>query len=899
MPTPVLATKLHVPASRPQIVPRPRLLERLNEGLDSGRKLTLACAPAGFGKTTLLSEWIAHSRRRNPEVRVAWLSLDEGDKDPSRFLTYVVAALQGIDADIGPETMSLLPNPQVLPVEPALTALINDVSRVGREIILVLDDYHAIRARPIHEALNFLLDHLPPQLHLAVASRSDPPLSLARLRSRGELTELRAADLRFTADEAADFLNRVMGLGLSTDDIAALETRTEGWIAGLQLAALSMRDHKDIAGFIRAFTGSHRFVIDYLMEEVLQHQAADVRSFLLNTSVLDRLTGPLCEAVTGLDGGSGMLENLERDNLFVVPLDDRRQWYRYHHLFADVLRSRILKEQPDRVPALHHIASEWYERNDLPEDAVKHALAAEDFGRAADLMEWALPAIRRTRQDAVLLGWLKTLPDEVVRRRPVLSVFCAWMLLVSGDLEAVESRLRDAERRLASGAGTSVNGEEFRTLPVTIAIYRASLAQALGDAAGTAEHARQALELAQPGDYLSHGAAAGFLGLASWASGDLETAQRTFSDAVTSLHAAGNIADELGSTIVLSDMWIVRGRLHEARRIYERALQLATAQGEPVPQSLADLHVGIGELQCELGDLEAAKQHLKTSTALGARASLTENRYRWFVAMARVSEIEGDPDGAIELLGQAERLYLRGFLPEVRPISALKARIWIAQGRFAEAERWANEHRLTAGDDVRYLLEFGHITLARLRIAQYKVNRQGSELHEAVELLGRMLEAAEAGGRTGSVNEILVLQALAHEAQGQMRRALVPLKRVLALAEPEGYVRLFIDGGTPMAVLLDEAARQGIFTDYVRRLRRAFAKSQGESPNIQPIAEPLSERELQVLKLLITGLSGPEIARQLFVSVNTLRTHTKHIFAKLEVNSRAAAVRRAEEQGLV
>jgi LuxR family maltose regulon positive regulatory protein len=911
MATPLLATKLYIPPPRPQVIPRPRLIERLSEGLRLGRKLTLIAAPAGFGKTTLFSEWIALSQRR-----FAWLSLDEGDNDPARFLAYLVAALQTIDPSLGSEALSLLEARQPQPPEMILTALINAVAQAPHQIVLVLDDYHLIEVRPIQEIMSFLLDHLPPQLHLALASRADPPLPLARLRGRGALTELRAADLRFTPGEAALFLNQVMDLGLSAEHVDALEARTEGWIAGLQMAALSMQGRADSAGFIQAFTGSHHYIIDYLVEEVLHRQTEQVRNFLLQTAILDRLSGPLCDLVTGQADGSAMLPALERANLFVVPLDDRRQWYRYHHLFADVLRARFREAQPDQVPILHRRASQWYEQNDFPVEAVRHALAAQDFERAASLVERAWPGVARSRQDATLRAWLKALPDALVRRRPVLSVYYAGALLVVGEMEAVEPRLRDAERWLETAAETSegaqapageqvvANEDELRKLPSQIAIYRAALAQARGDAAGTAQHARQALAHVQTGDHLGHGAAAGLLGLALWASGELDAALRTFGEARISLQLAGNLSDALSSTLILADMYIVQGRLREADRAYEQALQLAAAQGEPAPPATADLYVGLSELLRERDELEAAARHLHKSKALGEHASLAENRYRWHVAMARLLEAQGDLDGALDRLGEAERLYLRGFFPEVRPIAALRARIWIAQGRLAEALRWARDRGLSAADDLSYLREFDHLTLARLLLAQSNAGQDAGALREALDLLGRLLAAAEAGGRAGSVNEILVLQALAHAAQGNTSQALPPLERALAQAEPEDYVRLFAGEGPPLAALLREAAQRGITPGYVGRLLGAIGESappavgQVTTPAGQPLPEPLSEREREVLRLLRTELSGPEIARQLVVSLNTFHTHTKNIYGKLGVKNRQAAVRRADELNL-
>ena len=498
---PILATKLYIPPPRAKIVLRPRLIERLNQGLSSGCKLTLISASAGFGKTTLVSEWIAGCKRP-----VAWLSLDEGDNDPTRFLTYLVAALQtlalseveGIAANIGAGALAVLQSTQPPSTESILTTLLNEIATIQEYFVLVLDDYHMIDSKAVDNALAFLLEHLPPQMHLVIATREDPQLPLSRLRARGQLTELRLTDLRFTPAEAAEFLNQMMGLNLSEEDIAALEARTEGWIAGLQLAALSMQGRSDTAGFIQAFTGSHRFVLDYLVEEVLQHQSEHIRSFLLQTAILDRFCAPLCNAVTEREDGKEMLDVLERSNLFLIPLDDKRQWYRYHHLFADVLQAHLIEAQPEQVSSLHQRASAWYEQNGYPSDAIRHALAAEDFERAAGLIELAWPAMDISYQSAAWLGWVKSLPDKLIRARPVLSVGYAWALLDGGELEACESRLQDAERWLETPSNEMIVVDKglFQSLPATIATARAYRALALGDIPGTVQYARQALDLA-------------------------------------------------------------------------------------------------------------------------------------------------------------------------------------------------------------------------------------------------------------------------------------------------------------------------------------------------------------------------------------------------------------------
>src|SRR5919112_187393 len=913
MSAPILATKLYIPPPRPKAVLRPRLIERLDEGLH--RKLILVCAPAGFGKTTLLGEWVAALPRP-----AAWLSLDEGDNDPARFLSYLVAALRTIAPSMGEGVLDALGSPQSPPTESILTALLNEMAALAEDSVFVLDDYHVIHATAVDDALTFLLEHLPPRVKLVIATREDPPLPIARMRARGQLSELRAADLRFILTEAAGFLEGAMGLKLSAEEMAALEERTEGWIAGLQLAALSMRGREDVGEFIRAFAGDNRYIVDYLTEEVLGSQSDRIRSFLLSTSILDRLSGPLCDAVTGQEGGNARLEALERGNFFVVPLDDKRRWYRYHHLFADVLYAYLMAEQPDRVPVLHRRASAWYQHNGSVADAIRHALAAEDFGRAADLVELAVPEMRRSRQEVTLLGWFEALPDELFRVRPVLSVHYAGTLLQSGRLEGVEDRLRDAERWLDTGAdvgerpeGSSaemvvVDKEEFRRLPGSVAIYRAGIALVVGDVLGTVKYARRALDLAAEDDHFRRGSAAALLGLAYWTSGDLEAGHRSYADGMAHLLRIGHVSDAIGCAIALADMRIGQGRLRDAMGTYERGLRLATEQGEPFLRGAADMHVGMSEIHHERNELDAATKHLLRSEELGEFAGLPQNRYRWRVAMARICEAHGDLDDALDLLDEAERLYVGDFFPNVRPVAARKARVWVAQGRLGEALDWARDLGLSTHDDLGYLREFEHISLARVLIALYKNDREERSIHEAMGLLERLLQAAEEDGRIGNVIEILVLQALAHEAQCESLSAFVPLERVLTLAEPEGYVRTFVDEGPSMEQLLLEAAARGIMPDYTGKLLAAFeAEGRRDSddsprptpPASQPLAEPLSDRELEVLRLIAQGLSNREIGERLFLAIITVKGHNRNIFRKLQVRRRTEAVARARELGLL
>jgi LuxR family maltose regulon positive regulatory protein len=903
MSTPVLVTKLYVPRPGAGTIVRPRLVERLDVGLR--RHLTLVSAPAGFGKTTLVSRWVGGCGRP-----VAWLSLDEADSDPARFLAYLVAALRTVAPALGDWVAGTLQSPQPPATESILTALLNEIALLPDPLVLILDDYHRIDSPSIDDAIGFLLDHLPPTLRLVITTREDPRLPLSRLRARGELIELRAAELRFTADEAAGFLNEVMGLALAPTDVAALEARTEGWVAGLQLAALSMQGRQDIPAFIEAFAGDDRYIVDYLTEEVLLRQPERVRTFLLQTSILDRLSGPLCDAVTGRDDSRRLLESLEQGNLFVVPLDDKRRWYRYHQLFADVLRAYLLDEHPDQVSILHGRASAWYEQNgDLPA-AIHHAFAAEDLARAADLVERAVPVMGRSRQESTLLAWLRALPDDVVRVRPVLSVDYAGTLLQAlGDLEGAEARLRDAEQWLHPTADATASSEamvvndhgSFRRLPGQIAIYRAGQALIRGDVAETMRHAGEALDLLPERDDFGRGAATGLLGLAYWTRGDLESGHRMYTECMALLERAGFISDLFGCALVLADIRITQGRLHDAMRTYERALQLATEHSAAVLRGTADMHVGMGELRREWGDLDAAIACMQTSKDLGEHNGLRQNPWRSRVVMAGIREAQGDLEGALALLLEAERLYEGDFSPEVRPVAAMTARVWVRQGRLAEAMGWARERGLAAGDELSYPREFEHITLARVLIARYRHERDDRPIQEALGLLDRLSDAANAGARTGNLIEILTLQSLAHQARGDIPRALGPLERALSLAEPEGYVRTFVREGEPLARLLSDARTRGIVPEYTQRLLAAFhADVRGDQASpAAPVAELLSQREREVLGLIAAGLSNKEIGERLFLALDTVKGHNRRIFAKLDVQSRTEAIARARELDLL
>jgi LuxR family transcriptional regulator, maltose regulon positive regulatory protein len=914
MPSRLLASKTFVPQPRATGVPRPRLRRRLDAAVDA--RLILVSAPAGFGKTTLLAEWLSGGPAAPAKVRrPAWVSLERGDSDPASFWTYVITALRTVAPGVGAGELTLLASPRPPPIRVVLTTLLNDLSQAGSDIVLVLDDFHLVEAREVHDALAFLIDHLPPRLQLVIAGRADPALPLALLRGRGDLVELRAADLRFTPQETAAYLTGAMGLPLTQDEVAVLEDRTEGWIAALQLAALSMQGRADAAGLLAGFDGDDRYIVDYLVEEVLDRQPRQIRDFLLQTSLLSELNGPLCEAVTGQPGGRAMLGALERADLFVVPLDPRRESYRYHHLFADVLRARLTDESPDLVRVLHRRASDWYSRDGRHPEAVEHAIAGQHYVRAADLTERAMPALRKDRQEAVLRRWLELLPEEVLAARPALSNGYAGALLAMG--EGVDQHLRAAERGLdqpvgsagaerAPGGGDS-DADEHRRLPAAIAVHRAGLALLTGDRAATVAHARRALDLLeQVPDLLAvdrdlgRAAASALLGLASWSDGQVVTAHEAYLTSVASMRRAGHVSDVLGLSLALADIQLTRGDLRGARRTYEQALRLVSQRGGPAVRGTADMHVGLSVIHLERDDLPRARQSLDRAERVGEHGGLPQNDYRRRVALAQLRVAEGDVAAAVELLIEAGEAYQGDFSPDARPVAALRAQVLLRQGRLDEAVEWARERELSAQDELSYVREYEHVTLARILLAQHQVGRTPDALDDATALLGRLFEAAEEGRRTGSTLEVLVLQALALHRRGDVRASSAALDRALRLGGPEGYVRVFAGEGPTMAALLAAAAQREVLPEYVSRLLTACRPTDGtgqvvRAPSGQALVEPLSRRELDVLRLLCSDLDGPEIARELVVSLNTVRTHTRHIYAKLAVTNRRAAVRRALE----
>ncbi|MBO0777349.1 MAG: hypothetical protein J2P37_00865 [Ktedonobacteraceae bacterium] len=882
MSTPILATKLYHPRLRPNMVSRLRLTERLNAGLH--RKLTLISAPAGFGKTTLVSEWTLGLGRP-----VAWLSLDEGENDPTRFLTYLVAALQTIAPTIGKGVLGALQSPQPPPPDSMLTTLLNELTTLPDQIVLVLDDYHLIEAQAVDQALTFLVEHLPPQMHLVIVTRSDPHLPLARLRARDQVTELRAADLRFTSSEAAAFLNQMMGLTLSEQDIAALERRTEGWIAGLQLAALSLQGQEDATRLIASFTGSHQYVLDYLMEEVLGQQDARIQTFLLHTSILDRMSGPLCDAVV-LDSatpGQATLQDLERANLFLIPLDNERRWYRYHHLFAELLRLRLPQsfssspaDAQSQVTSLHLRASSWYEDQGLTMEAFHHAAAANDVERAERLLEGK--SLPRHVPGAVTtaLSWLGSLPKTVLDARPSLWVRYATLLLVRAEMTSVEEKLQAAESAL-QGANLD---ERTRDLIGQIAAVRATLALTPYQPETVLAQSRRALEYLDPENLFSRAIAHWTLGATYQLQGDRAAARGAYTEVIKNSQASEDLFTTIMATMCLGILQEADNQLHLAVQTYQRVLQLAGDQ--PLPH-LCEAHLGLARVLYEWNDLEGAEQHRRQSLHL-ARQSDHEVEYSIAckVFLARLSLARGEASGAAALLTEANKEALQHKVVARMPeIAAAQVLTFLRQGSLSAAVHLAQTYQLP-------------LSQARVHLAQGNPSA-------ALAVLEPLRQQVEAKGWQDERLKVMVLQAVAARACGEKDQALHLLVDALAMAEPAGFIRLFLDEGLPMASLLSEAMALGSMPDSIRKLLAAFEaeKQQSENnsspPPAQPLLEPLSERELEVLHLVAAGLSNQEISERLFLALGTVKGHNLKIFGKLGVQRRTEAIARARELGLL
>jgi LuxR family transcriptional regulator, maltose regulon positive regulatory protein len=887
-----LATKLHIPRLRPQLVHRPHLIKRLQQAMEA--PLTLISAPAGFGKTTLLCQWLSESGRD-----AAWLSLEPEDNEPMRFLSSVIATLQTLDPHLGSSALALLHATLPAPPPPPETVLDQLAAEIlenaRRDLILVLDDYHVIMAESLQRAMTALVEHTPPNLRLVIATRVDPALPLARLRARGQLCEVRVAQLQFLPEETSAFLEAVMGLDLPAEAIDALQSRTEGWVAGLQLAALSLQGRSDVQQFLADFTGSHRYIVDYLTEEVLARQPEAVQSFLLHTSLLDRFTSSLCDAVTGRNDGEQMLGYVERANLFLVPMDERRQWYRYHHLFAEVLRARALREAGTAgLAALYRRASAWYEQNGMPAEAVEAALSAGDFVRAARFIDIDGPLVRSMLvgyEARTLIRWLERFPHEVVFTDAHLCLVYAFSLGIAETSDAYEAPLAMAEQLLQAEGNRTGLGQ--------VATLRAMMAGLRGDAVQAIRYGTQAFELLPQEALLERSVVASALAEGYRLAGEVKASSRVLTEARPLHEQTGNVASLLFDTIAHGDLLVMQGRLHEAADLYG-AMQIAAAERQSY--AIRAL-MGLGNIARERNDLDAAEAHLGQAITLASKIGDQVMLARASLLRARAVQARGDAERTreawAEALGVAHACSYLGFVEQAQ---AYQARGWLQQGRMAEAIRWQQACPLAHDAPPTYQHEVIALTLVRVLLAQ-------GEGGKALHVLDRWHRHARAQGRTGSEIELLVLSALAYAKLGKVEQAVQLLQQALLLASPEGYVRVFVDEGVPMAVLLRMAlsrwkGKSG--ADEVHRLLAAVEAEQrvhGSLPPVTPLSsppfEPLSARERKVLRGLAAGLSNAEIAAELVVSINTVRTQARSIYHKLGVKNRHEAVALARQWRLL
>ncbi len=865
----LLATKLFVPPTRKNQVLRTRLVDSLNNAWQQERQLSLVCAPAGYGKTTLITEWL-----NSMPVKSTWLSLDQNDNDPTRFLTYLIAALGAIDKQIGAGSRAMLLSPQPLPVDVFITALINEIAAVPERFILVLDDYHAIRALPIHQVLASLVDHQPPQMHLVICTREDPPLPLPRLRARGQLMEIRQDDLRFSLEECADFLQRCMGLPLSGEDLIALERRTEGWIAGLLLAALSMQNRDDLSGFIKTFSGSSHYILEYLIEEVFERQLPEEQDFLLKTSILDRMSASLCDAVANRTDSRMWLERMEKSNLFIVPLDQAHSWYRYHHLFSDLLRQRLSLSGIFPENELHRAASQWFEKEGFTPEAIQHSLAAADWGKAAILIQNSAELLLRRGELMTLLGWLKALPGEVIQAHPELARDYGWALTLTGRLSEGNAYLHQAE--------LSAQGNE--ALLGSILVAFAYNLRAGGDNPKAIEVARRALAILPQEDALSRSLVALTLGLAYWNYGDFKESERAFAECEQAAQKSGNQYARMTALTYLGIIQGVFGHLHHAAELCRQVIRL----GGDSP-TVAPAHIELGALLYEWNDLDTAVEHLQIgiqqSKLIGNPGILCDG-YR---TLAIALQGRGEHEAAQEALQQSDQL---AESCQVSPLmimrnSSCHVQIALFQRDLERAQFWAGQ--VFESTDSSLLYPCLGITPVRIMLAQGEKTKAAVQLDELENL------AAQKNCGAGLI-EVCTLQALAAD---DLDEALNYLQNALIMAHSEGYVRTFVDKGEPMRPMLERLKSQGgELKHYILTLLAAFGGARG-SPIQQSRVEAISEREIEILRLMADGLSNQQIADRLIISLGTAKSHVHHILEKLESASRTQAVAKARELGLL
>ena len=910
MPVSVLKTKLYISPLRPEIVPRPQLVLRLNESLHC--KLTLISAPAGFGKTTLLKEWVAayHSP-------VAWVSLDPLDNDPIRLWVHIIAALQMVQSGLGESVLSALQAPQPVSIDYVLTDLINEITQdtVGLSVptissprfVLILDDYHLITNRQVHNSLTYFLDNLPPQMHIIISGRADPPWPFARLRACNRMVEMRASDFRFSSQEASTFLNDLMGFDISPGDIAALDSRTEGWIVGLQMAALSMRNREDKTAFIQAFTGTHRFILDYLLEEVMDQQSRGRREFLLKTAILDRMTASLCDTILDIKNSQSTLYQMEQANLFLVPLDDERCWYRYHHLFSELLRNQLQLRWPEQLPILHQRASQWFEDHNYIEEAVQHGFAARDFQRVSLLIEKYAQGLLHQSRYSDLSSWIEALPDALVIERPWLCVYRSWTRHWAGLREGGDDCLLSAEEILSGRS--NLQEDEQRLLPGYIALVRAHYALTNEALSATITHAKKALEILPEDDYFARSTAGVALGGAYWGQGDVVRSERAFSDCATAALKGGYNYRASSAMCYVGMQQVKQARLYDAETTYREALTLAQDSSSRLTPIAGYPQAKLGELACEWNLLDQAQNLTRSALDLCNQLGHVDLIAEACASRARTQLARKEFSGVEKTLRQADQLAAETKLDpwSTTWLDDCRVRLWLSTNRLDKAIRWVESSDLQIDSEINYHHDIHHLNLARVLVANLMTSPPELAIPEVSGLLDRLYTAAEQVGWIHHKIKILVLKALVYQYNQQIDLSMDTLSQALCLAKSAGYIRVFIDEGMALeqlfqALLNSQWMKTRLLAQnaaYVRKVNKAFKKESTLHPSRSVLADPLTQREMDILVLLATSKTVPEIAADLFVTSNTVRSHIKHIYSKLDVHRRLGAVQKAHDLNLI